>query len=74
MVNIKGRREREETVEANDFFHQECYWGAFSRRIMLPQRVDANASQAIMKNNGVLTIRLPKLEGPKGKRVEAQEA
>jgi len=44
---------------ALDYFHQECYWGKFSRTIVLPTEVKADQSMAEYKN-GVLIIRVPK--------------
>ena len=61
MVTLRGKRERQREVSGNDFFYQELYWGAFSRSILLPQEVDADEAEATIKN-GLLTIRLPKLD------------
>ena len=60
MVTIKGKREVDNTVETNDYFHQELYWGSFSRTIILPDEVEVEEAQAIEKH-GLLIIRLPKL-------------
>jgi len=72
-VTIQGKRQREEAIHHDDFFLQECFWGPFSRKVVLPHRVDSNAAQAIMKNNGVLTIRLPKVTRSRSRQVKAQE-
>lgn len=64
MVTINGKRIRPHTVSAENFYYQELYWGNFSRSILLPQEVDAEEAQATMKN-GLLTIRLPKLDKTK---------
>lgn len=61
MVTLRGKRERQKEVSGSDYFYQELYWGAFSRSILLPQEVDADEAEATMKN-GLLTIRLPKLD------------
>lgn len=61
MITIKGRRQRAHEVSDKDFFNKELYWGSFSRSILLPQEVDADEAQATFKN-GLLTIRLPKLD------------
>ena len=61
MVTLRGKREKIKEVTGNDYFYQELYWGAFSRSILLPQEVDADEAQATIKN-GLLTIRLPKLD------------
>ncbi len=59
MLTIRGERRHDEKVEEDDYFYQECYWGAFSRSIILPVEVKAEEVEATLKN-GVLTIRLPK--------------
>ena len=61
VVNIRGKREK--TIEKHDrnYFYSECYWGYFSREIILPKEVDAQKAEASMKN-GILTIRIPKSE------------
>jgi HSP20 family protein len=61
MITIQGRREKSHTASDEDYFYQELYWGAFSRSIILPQEIDIEGSEAKMKN-GLLTIRLPKLD------------
>ncbi|MFZ2620984.1 MAG: Hsp20/alpha crystallin family protein [Minisyncoccia bacterium] len=61
MVTIKGKRETEKFVKEDDYFHQELYWGSFSRIIMLPAEVDVEESEAIEKH-GLLIIRMPKLD------------
>ena len=39
--------------------HQECYWGKFSRTVVLPSDVDGNKAKAEYRN-GVLTVKIPK--------------
>lgn len=60
MLTIRGKREHEEDVEQGNYFYQECYWGKFSRSIILPVNVDASKTKARMKS-GILTITLPKI-------------
>ena len=73
MVTIRGQRAPEEKVRPSDYFHQELYWGAFSRSIILPVDIDADSAKATMKN-GILTIKLPKLTaGPKTKKVSVSD-
>ena len=58
LLTIRGKRESGcQTVEEH-WFYRECYWGAFSRSVVLPYEVDSNATKADLKN-GVLEIRLP---------------
>jgi len=59
LVTIRGVRHCDESVPKEDYFSQECYWGKFSRSIILPHEVDADRAEAVLKN-GLLTIRLPK--------------
>lgn len=61
MVTIRGMRRQDETVDEKDFFFQECYWGGFSRSIVLPIDVDPDKVKAAIKN-GVLTVTLPKVK------------
>ncbi len=59
ILTIRGFREMSEEVAEADFFSRECYWGSFSRSIVLPQEINSKRVSAGMKN-GVLTIKLPK--------------
>lgn len=68
MVTIKGKREKDEEVQTEDYYYQECYWGAFSRSVILPVDVEADKATAGMKN-GILTIRLPKIERIKTRKI-----
>lgn len=70
-VTIRGKREKMEEVKDDDYFFQECYWGRFARQIILPQEIDAENAVASMKN-GVLTIRLPKLNREKTKKLKVK--
>lgn len=58
-VTIRGFRSSGYEVRDSDFYHQELYWGRFSRSIILPVDIDPDKSKASYKN-GVLTIRMPK--------------
>jgi HSP20 family protein len=68
-VMIKGKRSKERKVADEDFFYQECYWGKFSRLINLPQEIEAEKADANLKD-GVLTIKLPKLNRQKTKKLK----
>lgn len=70
-VTIRGKRDKETKVSDEDYFYQECYWGRFSRTIILPQEIDAEKSTAILKN-GILTIHLPKLNRQKSKKLKVR--
>jgi len=69
MVTIKGKRQKDEEITTSDYYYQECYWGAFSRSVILPVDVEAEKAEASMKN-GILTIRLPKVEKIKTRKIK----
>ncbi|MCX6788414.1 MAG: Hsp20/alpha crystallin family protein [bacterium] len=71
-VSVRGEREKSEKIEEKDYFYQECFWGRFSRSVMLPVEVDPEKSTAVVKN-GVLTIRMPKMNRSKAKKVKVKE-
>ena len=51
-----------------DYFYKECYWGGFSRSIILPCEVQASKVKASLKN-GVLTVTLPKIINKKAVKI-----
>lgn len=59
VVTIRGRRQQGEKIADKDYLFQECYWGGFSRSIILPADVQTEKVIAEMKN-GVLIVRMPK--------------
>ena len=61
VLTIKGHRHLETTINEEDYFTQECFWGDFSRSIVLPASVDSNRISAHFKD-GVLRIEIPKIE------------
>jgi HSP20 family molecular chaperone IbpA len=56
MVTVKGTRQREETINQDDYFYQECYWGSFSRSVIVPVDIDSEEIEADLKD-GILTYR-----------------
>lgn len=71
MVTIKGERKNEEIVENGNYYYQECYWGSFSRSVLLPVDVIPEKADASLKN-GILTIRLPKADTTKTKKIQVR--
>ena len=71
VVTVKGSRRREETVNFENYFTQECYWGSFSRSYLLPVAVDSEKAKAVIKN-GILTITVPKQEKTKTRIVKVE--
>lgn len=70
-VTIRGRRERQKEVKEQDYFYQECYWGRFSRSVILPQEVDPDKAEASIKN-GVLTLKMPKISRRKERKLKVK--
>jgi len=71
MITIRGKRSSAVDIEEEDYFYRECYWGSFSRSIILPCEVQANKVKAALKN-GVLTVTLPKTKIHKSVKVSVQ--
>jgi HSP20 family protein len=59
LLTIRGKRETEPNINPSDYLYRECYWGGFSRTIVLPQDVRADKIKATLKN-GLLTVVMPK--------------
>lgn len=68
VVTIRGERVEESEVERENYYVQECYWGAFSRSIIMPVSVNADKAEASLKN-GVLSIAIPKIIQDKVKKI-----
>jgi HSP20 family protein len=61
-VTIRGKRHHQCDHWADATSHlQECFWGSFSRSVVLPSHVRPEAADAVLKN-GILTITIPKTE------------
>ncbi len=61
MLTIKGKRHENRTIQNDDFFSKELYWGSFSRSVALPQEIEPEESEA-MERHGLLTVRMPKID------------
>lgn len=60
LLTIRGLRYSPvDDLENIEMFHQECFWGKFSRTIVLPVDVRGDTARAEYKN-GVLTIFIQK--------------
>jgi HSP20 family protein len=71
MVTIKGERKTEEEIDDENYYYQECYWGSFSRSVVLPVDVLPDKSEASLKN-GILTIKLPKAATNQIKKIQVR--
>lgn len=59
QVTIRGERKESKEVAEDNYHARECFWGAFSRMVMLPVEGDPERAHATFKN-GILTVRVPK--------------
>ncbi len=71
VLTIKGERKNEEEISADNYYYQECYWGGFSRSVVLPIEVVPEKIEASLKN-GILTIKLPKADTTKSKKIQVR--
>lgn len=72
VLIIKGERENPIKDIDKNYFTQECYFGPFSREIILPREVDTSRIEAKIKD-GILTVRMPKIERAKNKKIQIEE-
>ena len=71
LITIKGKREESRTIDEENYFTKELYWGTFSRTISLPQEIAPEESEATEKH-GLLTIKLPKIDKEKKTSVKVK--
>ncbi|MBI4138413.1 MAG: Hsp20/alpha crystallin family protein [Candidatus Wildermuthbacteria bacterium] len=70
-VTIAGERKNVAEEQGKNYYYQECYWGAFSRQIILPEEVDASRAEASMKE-GIFTLRIPKIERQRTRKIKVK--
>lgn len=67
-LTVQGKRHADKTVKNTDYFVQECYWGEFSRSIILPVQIKEEEAEAELKD-GMLSIKVPKAAQEKVKKI-----
>ena len=72
ILTISGKRQEERT-ENDKFFVRERRMGTFTRRLRLPENLNADAVEASY-DNGVLEVRIPVLEQARARKIEVREA
>jgi HSP20 family protein len=68
VLTIKGETKRESEKSESNYHVRERRFGSFMRHISLPVAVDSEQVEA-SHENGVLTLRLPKTEAVKPKKI-----
>jgi len=61
VLVIKGVRTPKFEVAEENYYTKECFWGHFSRSIVLPLEADVKDISANFKN-GILEIHIPRIE------------
>lgn len=59
VLTIQGHRKLEAPIAEDEYLIQECFWGEFSRSIVLPDNVETANITASFKD-GILKISIPK--------------
>ncbi len=60
VLIVRGKRDKPDEESGANHFIRECYWGKFSRKIIIPDEIDPSRITASMKD-GVLVIRIPRI-------------
>jgi HSP20 family protein len=68
VLTIKGEKKDSREVKDAKVYRQESWFGSFQRTLSLPDIVDPDKIEAVMKD-GVLKITLPKKEEVKPKQI-----
>ena len=73
VLTVRGERARAEEAKEDGFYRSERWFGKFERSLPLPMAVQADKVSATYRD-GVLTVKLPKVEAvkPKEIKIEAQ--
>ena len=70
-LTLRGQRKHEAEVKDEHYHRVERSYGSFQRSFTLPTTVDAEKAEASFKD-GVLELRLPRLESAKPRQVAIQ--
>ncbi len=73
MLVIKGCRTNPGIENDKNYFYQECYWGPFSRKVILPENIKIADVQAEF-DKGLLVVRFPKSSGTDKKDISIKES
>ncbi len=68
-LTVKGTLSAGNEDNVENYFLQECYWGEFSRSIVLPVPVKEEEIEAVLKD-GVLTISFSKVKQDTVKKIQ----
>ncbi|HDL74930.1 MAG TPA: Hsp20/alpha crystallin family protein [bacterium] len=72
IITIRGRRNKPKQTEECKYFYQECYWGPFSKQIVLPEGTNRTKTKASVKD-GIFTLKIPKSKRKKRINIKAKD-
>jgi len=73
LLTIQGERQGNSEVEDGGHYRRERWFGKFERTLSLPVPVETNQVKATYRD-GVLTVKLPKVEEIKPKEIKIEAA
>ena len=68
-LQLKGETKAESKTEEASYLRKERHYGSFYRELALPTEVQSGKAEATF-DNGVLTVKLPKVDEVKPKRIK----
>lgn len=71
LLTITGTLSSGDDTDAVQWHVQECYWGEFSRTLVLPVQVKEDEVEAVLKD-GVLTISFHKIQQEQARKIQIQ--
>jgi len=71
-LSIKRQRKPPEVLE-REFHRRERWWGHFARLVSLPDRVESEKIQAVLKD-GILRVTLPKAASAKPRQIKVSQS
>lgn len=69
VLTISGTRAPADTIPADQYYLQECFWGDFQRSITLPISIDPKKVKATFSKDSILKVIVPKEEKVKIVRI-----
>ncbi len=69
VLTIRGTRAPADVVPEDQYYLQECFWGAFERSVTLPVSIDPKKVKATFSRDCVLKVLIPKEEKVKIVRI-----
>lgn len=72
VLTIRGERKEEKEVKKEDYTRREISYGAFERRLTLPEGTATDKIKATFKN-GVVEVSVPTAKGMEAKKIPLEE-